>query len=245
MFQKQNEGEIENYLKFINNQTSLYNLEILSEKHDDFQLINTSFRITSSCCLNDLKIERICRVHPKHPTKKKEDIKSDNILLFHGTSHKNVPGILLDGFKSSKTGRFGPGVYHSNFFSMCQAYGKNKYNLNDDSYFYFINEIPRKYLTKIREEDYNGCKKLPEFYCHKYLSNQNHKELYVPDSNGSFINIAEDDTGAVPMFVASSNIVIPKYLVHAKHGMEELVNSLLSGHSCIMFKLILYIDGNS
>ena len=37
--------------------------------------------------------------------------KSDNILLFHGTSVTNAVGILEKGFKSSTSGLHGPGVY--------------------------------------------------------------------------------------------------------------------------------------
>ena len=218
MFRQHKYGKTDSYLRFVGNQDSLYNLEVLSDAQDDFQLIKTSFLSTSSCRQIKLKIERIFKVHPKQKTKKPDDFEGDNILLFHGTPSKNVPGILQYGFKSSKTGRFGPGVYHSNFFLMCHAYA-NKY-FYDDSYFYFINEIPRKYITEIRNEDCNGSKKLPEYYCNKYVSSQNQKELYVPDSNGSFINIAQDDTSDVPIFVASSNIAIPKYLVHATSGMN-------------------------
>ena len=231
MFQKQNKRETYSYFVF-------NNLEVLSEEHDDFQLIKTSFRSTSSCCQNNLKIKSIFKVHPKQQSRKPDAVEGDNILLFHGTPWKNVPGILRDGFKPSVTGAFGPGVYHSNFFSMCETYA-NKNNPNDDSYFYFINEIPYKYVTELSAYDYIVGKALPKSYCHKYLSDQNQQELYVRDSNGSCINIAQDDTQHyVPIYVASNNIVVPKYLVHAKRGMKKLVNTNFSMPIYFVFKLL-------
>ena len=210
------------YSNFQNEKTS-YHLEILNKENKDFQLIKKSFCNTANACNSNVfssyfKIKRICRVHQDYPSRKPEDIESEKILVFHGTPRKNVTGILREGFIPSEACHFGPGVYHSNFFSLCRIYA-NK-DSRDDSYFYFINEVPRKYITEIRNEDYNGSKNFPEFYCHKHVCNQNQKELYIADSNGSFINIAQDDTSDVPIFVASSNIAIPKYLVHATSGMN-------------------------
>ena len=250
-------GENDNYLRFVHKNNSKYNLEILSEDSDDFQLIKKSFNNTSSRTKihssYNFKIERICRVHQKYPSRKPEDMVGKSVLVFHGTSDKNVPSILRNGFRSSEMGCRGPGVYHSNYFSACLPYADN----NDGSYTLFINEIPTEYLTKKYEYDYKAV--LPEFYCHKYLCSPEVREEYARDSNGSFINIIDDkNIGAMypyfeysndvepkiipyryytPEYVASSNIVIPKYLVHVENVMEKLVEKYSILLLYLMFKL--------
>ena len=225
MVEKQSKKD--NYLRFVHEQNSKYNLEILSEDDsDDFELIKKSFINTIGNNYN-FKIERICRVHQKQTSRKQENIESDKILLFHGTPGQNVSGILREGFKSSKDGAFGAGVYHSNFFSKCLNFtGKPRSN-KDCSLYFFVNEIPTKYLTEKHEFDHKTV--LPEYYCHKYLSNPHVKEQYAPDSTGSLINIVKDEKidavdhfdifinyGIIPEYVASSNIVVPKYLCTSK-----------------------------
>ena len=60
-------------------------------------------------------------------------------------------------------------------------------------------------------------KKLPEYYCHKHTFYPCQPEEYVQDSRGDFINVALDSKVVEqPEYVASSNIVVPKYLVHAR-----------------------------
>ena len=133
----------DNYLRFVHKQNSKHNLEILSEDSYDFQLIKKSFHDTIGNNYN-FKIKRICRVHQNHPSRKPEDIESDKILLFHGTPGQNVPGILHNGFRSSKHGAFGVVVYHSNLFSKCLNFtGKPRSN-KDCPYFFLVNEIPTK-----------------------------------------------------------------------------------------------------
>ena len=229
----------DNYLKFINEENSEYNLEVLSKDDSyDFQLIEESFNNTIGCtniCLTyNFKIERICRVVQKNRSRKPEDFKRDRTLMFHGTPRQNVPSILRFGFISSVKGRFGRGVYHSNYFSKCTFYARTR-NSYDRSHFFFVNEIPANYITEKHEYDYNEV--LPEFYCHKYLTIPNFNEQYAPDSNGSFINITKDEKidglypnyrnyNIIPEFVASENIVIPKYHVHATKVMKKLVTTL-------------------
>ena len=170
MSEKKKRGGKDNYLKFVRKRNSEYYIEILMEDSDDFELIKKSFQNTSGKRRSDLKIVGICRVHQRHPTKISEDIDSDKILVVHGTPRENVPGILHKGFRSSVRGRFGPGVYHSNYFSKCIHYAYTP-DSEDGSHFFFVNEIPTKYITEKHEYDYKAV--LPEFYCHKYLSNPN------------------------------------------------------------------------
>ena len=221
------------YSNFKNEKTS-YHLEILNKENKDFQLIKKSFYNTANACNSNVfssyfKIKRICRVHQDYPSRKPEDIESEKILVFHGTPRKNVTGILREGFIPSKACHFGPGVYHSNFFSLCRIYA-NK-DSRDDSYFYFINEIPMKYVSEkhfIKDMNYSRFNKLPEFYCDKYVSDEDQKEQYAYDSDGSLINVSEDQPYHVPQYVSSSNITIPKYLVHARYVEQQLVNALFN-----------------
>ena len=227
----ENQGEKDNYLRFARKLDLKYSLLPLSEGSCDFEVIKKSFHNTSGKRRSNLNIERIWRVIQKNP-RKPDEIRSDKILVFHGTPYKNVLGILRNGFRSSVMGRFGPGVYHSNYFSKCIPYARN-FDVDDGTCYFFVNEIPTIYIKEKSKKD-NERMVLPNFYCHKYLSNPNVKERYVRDSNMSFINIAEHEKmdglgiyNTIPEYVASSNVVIPKYLVLASNVMKKLVKTLV------------------
>ena len=53
---------------------------------------------------------------------KSVDEKSNNLMLFHGTKWKHVDGILKEGFKNSKKGGCGKGVYMTDFSSTALRY---------------------------------------------------------------------------------------------------------------------------
>ena len=212
----------EDYLKHANDsKNSLYYLEVLAESSHDYRLIEKSFNNTGNMYSKtsnemEVSIKNIYRVRSRLPKMIKH---SSNILVFHGTPRRNVPGILTSGFKSSDYGQFGPGVYHSNFVTKCLHYssclGSNK------DFFIFVNELPFNYLS---EKSVEGP---PETYCCKYLcSDDKQLEEYERDSEGSFINIAVDRIDDLPEFVASSNIVVPKYLVQAAGVKKMLVERL-------------------
>ena len=101
---------------------------------------------------------------------------------------------------------------------------------------FFVNQIPTKHITEkcITSIDYFFTpfphnNDLPALYCHKYDYYISLAEKYQKDSDGDLINIAVDDINAVhfPEFVASSNIVTPKYLVYAKPMQIKLVGALI------------------
>ena len=64
---------------------------------------------------------------------------------------------------------------------------------------------------------------LPTHYCYKYNPYRRLNEEYEKDSDGDLINVAMDGAHSFPEFVASSNIVTPKYLVHAKKTDKKFV----------------------
>ena len=83
-----------------------------------------------------------------------------------------------------------------------------------------LNQVPTKYVTEKqfrygRNFSPTG-NNLPAKYCYKYYSKFGSKEEHQQDSDGDLTNNAVDDDKHFPQFVASSNVVTPKYLVHAK-----------------------------
>ena len=74
------------------------------ESNTDYKLIKRSIMNTSSDNMlfsEDLEIVRMCRIYPKVPKQKPEEIGRNNVLIIHGTQRKNVDGILRHGFKPS------------------------------------------------------------------------------------------------------------------------------------------------
>ena len=209
----------EDYLTYVNDsKNSLYYLEVLAESSHDYQLIKKSFNNTGSMySKTSNKMEVIIKNTYRIRSKNQRNVDHlSKILVFHGTPRRNVPGILTSGFKSTEFGQFGPGVYHSNFFSKSLRYSGQK------DCFIFVNELPLKYLS---EKSVEGPQ---DTYCCKYIcSDDQQLEEYKRDSEGGFINIAVDRIDDLPEFVASSNIVVPKYLVHAVEVKKTLVEDLV------------------
>ena len=109
---------------------------------------------------------------------------------------------------------------------------------------FFVNQIPTKHITEkcITSIDYFFTpfphnNDLPALYCHKYDYYISLAEKYQKDSDGDLINIAVDDINAVhfPEFVASSNIVTPKYLVRAKKIKNKFVRVYIVTFSLLLF----------
>ena len=108
----------DSYRRFVRNDSSRYNLEVLSKDNSDYKLIEKSFTNTNSEFAKnrpkfDFSIERICKIHQNFPELKRDSM--ENILIFHGTPRKNVEGILKHGFKPSR-GLFSTIVKFLNFF---------------------------------------------------------------------------------------------------------------------------------
>ena len=64
---------------------------------------------------------------------------------------------------------------------------------------------------------------MPTEYCYKYNPAHRLNEEYQRDSDGDLINVAMDGAHGFAEFVASSNLVTPKYLVHAKKTERRFV----------------------
>ena len=109
------------YLHFVGSKESAYSLEVLDERHFDYQVVKTAFFNTLGGNMHPydpnkkLNVERICRVLQNSPTRNPEDMYNGALLLFHGTKRNRVHGILREGFKSSAGGRYGPGAKYTTF----------------------------------------------------------------------------------------------------------------------------------
>ena len=90
-----------------------YDLKKLESTSAEFKFLERFFVTTSKTfsaypeLLKDFQIWKVIEQN----TKGTVDGKSNNLMLFHGTSQEGVGGILENGFKNSKQGYFGEGVY--------------------------------------------------------------------------------------------------------------------------------------
>ena len=63
----------DSYLKFVNDDNSLYNLEVLSKDNSDYKLVKKSFTNTCSefakenYSNKEFKIERVCKIYQNFP----------------------------------------------------------------------------------------------------------------------------------------------------------------------------------
>ena len=119
--------------------TSKYKFHELSSDTEEYKFVKNFFDTTKS----PLATERGAPVNYKmfkilenNPITKSSE-KRSNFMLFHGTNQKGVEGILKEGFKNSKKGWFGQGVYMTD--CSCVAQG---YCLDDDFKTHvFVNEV--------------------------------------------------------------------------------------------------------
>ena len=93
---------------------SMYVLEEIPSTDDDYKLIKKCFTEKTYNLIMYSYYEtltmKIYRVN-KRSSAETTNQKSDNLMLFHGTTHDNAVGILEKGFKPSTKGLHGPGVY--------------------------------------------------------------------------------------------------------------------------------------
>merc|ERR1739840_12292 len=71
---------------------------------------------------------------------------SSSLLLLHGTKGPNVEGVLKEGFRPSKSGNFGPGVYTTNSFNYANIYGNcfvNDEGIPRHLSYLFVNKVKR------------------------------------------------------------------------------------------------------
>ena len=186
---------------------SKYTLNEMVSTNDDYMLIKKYFEETmSNVPMFQCQISKIYRVLIRDKTSER---KSDNILLFHGTTSKNAVGILEEGFKSSIQGKHGPGVYLTEFSSCAVNFAVEKIisiifnnllaDINDNLTFIFVNEIleSEKLEEIVVEKTVTGKTASPrknrfEKYIRRGTAAMNsaatdEQDISGQDSNGKFI----------------------------------------------------------
>merc|ERR1719427_1690797 len=103
---------------------SKYIVEEMESTNDDYKLIKKSFEDPRK----EVEAHKIYRVKQRISDGTDEK-KSDNMLLFHGTSVDAAVGILEKGYKPSKGGSFGPGVYLTSSPGTSVGYSVSKTSL--------------------------------------------------------------------------------------------------------------------
>ena len=206
-------------MESINNATWKYNLQILEPTSDEFKFVEHFFKTSTikflidHATLNNFQIWRVIEQN----TKAKFDEKSNNLMLFHGTSQKSVAGILENGFKNSEEGKFGKGVYMTESSETASIYSCLKFPKNVR--FIFVSEVLESQkletilYSKIVKSRDSPLKNAFSKYMH-VRSPAITEDNYKKDHKGRrYRNIAVDENSEYDEFVADSKIVIPRYLV--------------------------------
>ena len=87
----------------------------------------------------ETKVAHMYKVNERNIVKT-EGKKSNNSMLYHGTSEKGVTGILKEGFRNSEKGWFGKGVYMTDCSEIALNYNK-KFNVFAHNFYTFVNEV--------------------------------------------------------------------------------------------------------
>ena len=209
-----------------------YNLENLDSTSDEFILVKQFFDTTKSIT-NALGITipvtnlQIYKVDENNPIESAEE-KINNLMLLHGTNRKRAVGILKEGFKNSKKGWFGRGVYMTDCSTAAIMYSRisNRDDLKISNYV-FVNEVleSEKLQTfKIEMEKLSGDIDTPlEYQFIKHIwdaSIQATEENYREDHKGrKYRNIGHEDMNlslystANDEYVAEESVTVPRYLI--------------------------------
>ena len=142
----------------------------------------------------------------------------NNLMLFHGTNCKGVEGILTEGFKNSKEGWFGKGVYMTDCSSRARFYstGKSK----DCCDYMFVNEVFKSDSLQTIQHN-NGImgdhdfKSKHQFEKHTFEKSQQLTDKdFKKDSLGrKYRNVAVSLKGQYAEYLADESLVVPRYLI--------------------------------
>ena len=152
--------------------------------------------------------------------------KSDNLLLFHGTTRKNAVGILEKGFKASTGGLYGPGVYLTASSNVALSYSvmrtnrrKIKSNVGQTSSAeklntllgVFVNEILESEMLNLVDSENQRHKSQFARYIVKGTAKKSSDENYEEDSNGRRIRTSRGNKGDHSNhYVCRKRFVIPR-----------------------------------
>ena len=163
--------------------------------------------------MENFKIYKVIEEH----TKATVDEKSNNLMLFHGTSQKGVAGILENGFKNSESGKFGKGLYMTESSETASVYSCSRSSKN--FCFVFVSEVLESHNLKttlhpkiLKSRD-TPLKNAFSKYI-RVRSPAITEDKYKKDHKGRrYRNIEVSLKNKNDEFVADSKIVIPRYLI--------------------------------
>ena len=125
-------------LQIYSSQEYRYCVEVLEKDHQDYLVLKKSLerpnqnqhKAVVSTAKGRLGLSENIEINKMHRIVQKDIIQNESrisdcpsLLLLHGTKLSNVEGILKEGFKPSKKGTFGPGVYLTNCCSVASSHG--------------------------------------------------------------------------------------------------------------------------
>ena len=148
-------------------------------------------------------------------------------MLFHGTNQKGVEGILKQGFKNSKKGWFGQGVYMTDCSDKAQDYCTDDDGCGDC--YIFVNEVLNSEKLQKKQQTLKFT-----YECSGYDQDtkpdnpfENHvfrhdeqlvEEDYKNDSIGrKYRNVCHNWMSALDEYVADETLIVPSYLITIKY----------------------------
>ena len=137
-----------------------YKLELLNRGDPDYDVLESSLSLNSKTeTFEDAVVNKVSKLQDDRNAYKIYRVKStektlqepkgsgsSSLLLLHGTKGPCVEGILKEGFRPSKSGSFGPGVYLTNSFNYALKYGScfvNDEGIPKKVCYLFVNKVRR------------------------------------------------------------------------------------------------------
>ena len=206
-----------------------YGLEKLDSTSNEFNLVKNFFVSTKESeddSYDYLHQGTSFQIHKVNERSSKQPVeeKSSNLMLFHGTTQKGAAGILKEGFKNSKKGWFGKGVYMTDCSSTAVDYSIMSKKSHDSFSPVFVNEVLESQKLQTFEFDvskgmknHNTPLKNPFNKHVQKSSRQPTEDDFRKDGKGrKYRNIEHDHISADDEFVAEENVTIPRYLITFK-----------------------------
>ena len=219
-----------------------YKCEKLGVDSDELKTVRDFFNTTTA---NSTKRDNspgfnVYKVMETDPSKQLEE-KSNNLMLFHGTNSKGVEGILTEGYKNSKKGCFGKGVYMTDCSDTAGKYciSKSKTDssgtaeLFDKNIYIFVNEVLESGSLKIikhskiemKFERYFKPKHSFEKHVYEGSQKLTEKNFKEDDLGRKYRNIAVKNESELDEYVADENLVVPRYIIVISAAKMSLNNN--------------------
>ena len=206
------------------NEVSKYKCRELRSSSIQYKLVKSFFETTkcestlyatSKGPTQNFKVYKIIENRPTTTVHKKRK----NLMLFHGTNERGVEGILKEGFKNSKKGTYGQGVYMTDCSHLACDYSDLLLEYNGDRYV-FVNEVLESEKLQTYEYEsyvYGHNTSKPDDLFEKHVieaSKQPTVSDYKEDSVGRrYRNIPHDQFTSQDEYLADESIVVPRYLI--------------------------------